>query len=251
MKDYSFLENLSMKEKAECWAIYSRIEGSNSLFLEFEFRKKYSNDLSANLALVKEIEESEDGKVLRAILMYREALKRIKILSTLDEDILDYVFSDFELTTLENEVSKNKEQIKELLMQGKLASEIKDYLGDKIQEVYSSESLGENFEHLDDYVELYFHSVITKLIFETSVELNEEYIRSNPSKFIVKLDDEMYKHLEIIRLNYSNAMTTPGNIDILKFLLKNHIEEIKRKSDYYDEMEELVVKFIENGGAKE
>lgn len=247
MREQSYLENLSLKEKAECWAIYSRIEGSNDLFLEFEFRKRYKNDLTANIALVKEIEESEDGSLLRAILMYREALKRIKVISVLDENVLEDVCTEFELTTLEKEVSKNKNQIKELLTQGSLAENIKDYLGDRLQEIYSEETLGEDYEHLDDYIELYFHAVITKLIFEKTVELNEDYIRSNPSKFIVKLTPEMHKNLEVIRLYYSNAMTTPGNIDILKYLLGNHIEEIKRKSDLYPDLEELVVKYIGGG----
>lgn len=244
------LNELTLSEKAQCYAIYKRIQGIPDHFVEYEFKKINGNDFTANVSLVNEIKNSADGKVLRAILITFYSLKKHPILSDINEDILDEVMSEFDLTTDINEVAKNQRQIRQLLSLDEdnlnMPAEIKELIEQLIQNDF--DDIEETIS-LENLVEFYYYALLAKMIFEQTKEYEYfEQVRDNPSKLIVKLDDEMYKNLEIIRLYYGSAISTPGNIDIIKFLLKVHVEELKKKSNDFNEIEAIVENYIKQGG---
>ena len=65
---------------------------------------------------------------------------------------------------------------------------------------------------------------------EDTVEKYKEYVRPRVNANSIRMDDDLYRLNEIIRVYYSNEFVSPTNADILRILLKQHVEQLRDKN---------------------
>lgn len=59
------------------------------------------------------------------------------------------------------------------------------------------------------------------------VETYKDYVRPRVNANSIRMDDDLYRLNEIIRVFYSNEFISPTNADILRILLKKHVEQLR------------------------
>lgn len=61
------------------------------------------------------------------------------------------------------------------------------------------------------------------------VETYKDYVRPRVNANSIRMDDDLYRLNEIIRVFYSNEFISPTNADILRILLKKHVEQLREQ----------------------
>lgn len=81
---------------------------------------------------------------------------------------------------------------------------------------------------------------------KNSIEEYKKHVRPRVNANSIRMDDDLYRLNEIIRVYYSNDFVSPSNADILRILLKQHVDQLREKDSSKIVEIEMAIEAISN-----
>lgn len=78
------------------------------------------------------------------------------------------------------------------------------------------------------------------------IEEYKKHVRPRVNANSIRMDDDLYRLNEIIRVYYSNDFVSPSNADILRILLKQHVDQLREKDSSKIVEIEMAIEAISN-----